>query len=280
MNNKRIFIGGPMRSGTTLMLYILNKHPEIGIIGETKLFELFNYGERDINKLSKVVPFYSEEGSNIYDVKDYIVFLQEHINEWKKYDSKDLLAILSNSFKNNDPKSILESLFSFLYPDKKIVGEKTPVHVFHYKTIRRYYPESYFIQMIRNPFSTSLSAVKAFSNGGVLNDLKTLIPHCRRWNKIAELGKSRELNDSKYKVVEFEKLIDSPSKEIQKICNFLDVEFNSNMLEIKKVNSSFENNYQSDKSFSKDANKRYENNNKLNKYIIKLMCNNKKLYNY
>jgi len=92
---KRIFIGGPHRSGTTLMMYILNNHPSIGILPETSLFEIYDNEKDDIIRLKNIIPFrrdliknqvFKDPKNFILDPKKYVNFLQKGVAEWQTYD--------------------------------------------------------------------------------------------------------------------------------------------------------------------------------------------------
>lgn len=274
---KRIFVVGPTRSGTTLMREILNKHSKIGIVGETHLFNFFDYGKRDIVKIRNLVPIYRKK-HKFTTIDSYIDFLQKNITEWEFYNKQKLKSVLEKNFNNKNPKEFLEDLFDFVYPNKIIKGEKTPVHVLHYNTIKNYYPNAYFIQMIRNPFAeiNSLLAKYKAIDSNIIHKLRYIIPHCRRWNYIAKKGYYRNSENSKYKVVKFENLVNSPTQEIKSICKFININFEEEMLNISKINSSFESNYKAEKGFSDYVINKWKNELRPNeKKIINFLCDKK-----
>lgn len=279
---KRIFIGGPPRSGTTLIRSLLNKHSQIGIAPETKLFWVYDEKDIDIPSLRNLTWILKGDARNSKQLPNYIKYMQNGSAEWQKFKRSELIDVLRNSFESNSRKQMMESLLSFYSPNKPIKGEKTPIHALYYKTIKQYYPDSYFIQMIRNPYAVCASALKKnFHGANSIQKMYVLLQYCYYWNWIANSGNEREKRDNKYLVISFESLIQEPIMTVEKICQFLGVDFEEQMMEVEKVNSSFEQKYSVGKSFSTDAIDVWRSYlNDTQKRIVNVICSHKSIYGY
>lgn len=202
--NRLIFIGGAPRSGTTLVQNILDSHPDI--CGGPELLHI-----PDIIELRKKLHNSIEkEYINILcthaDVDEYICSLIEH-----------LLLPLSDKY------------------GCKLLSEKTPQNVLVLSELISLFPASRFIFVVRDPraiVSSMIQVRKLGEKGGIsLPQYFTTMGairysmHCFR-----EGFAAAEIAPEKVLIVVYERLVKDVKNETKKICNFLGIEWSSQMM--------------------------------------------------
>ena len=108
--------------------------------------------------------------------------------------------------------------------------EKTPDHAEHLDVMNRFYPESKFIFIVRNPEKAILSRRKHFTWNDESN--WPIERHLDRW--IQTINSVDEFNDSfpgQVHYVRFEDVVDNQVNEIAGVCRFLGIPFASELLE-------------------------------------------------
>jgi len=126
--------------------------------------------------------------------------------------------ILKEVKKKNLPmKSILNyivnSILKMENNDTNLRGEKTPSHILHSKLLRKTYPNSKFINIIRNPLGYAGSRHQRF-------DI-SMAQHCNYYRKNIE---HMITNDGQTITIRYEDLIHSPSTTLKEIYEFLEIE--------------------------------------------------------
>lgn len=121
-----VFIGGPMKSGTTLMRKLISNHSNIFGGLETNWFtEEFNLQWKNGNVANKLKSFYLLTDSEYYSIAK---------NQKNSYD-------FLNAFMN----------YCTQRQGKNRWVEKSPNNIFHTDQIFEYWPNAMFIQLFRNP---------------------------------------------------------------------------------------------------------------------------------
>lgn len=194
------FIFGCQRSGTTLLLSILNAHPQITGVDETEFHSPY--------------PFPSA----------YRLFLNKINNRYSGY---------------------------------KIIEHSNKIEF-----IKKYYPQSKIIWIVRNPYSTIQSMKKLFSNGKnwisrcAVKELERLKPfysalHNLDYDKLTEVEKAaiywnyknqfpQILTDNGLQLlhIKYENLLLNTEETTKEIINFLGLEWSAKLLEFHKHNKS------------------------------------------
>ena len=239
-NFEHLVIGGLQRSGTSLLRAILGSHSEISIY------------QWDLVLLTKFSKIYSDKVLNTNTRKELISDVINHSKQkaadtnLHENDFKHLINLESSS-----PDFFFEfySNFLSLYLKKtkgSYVGLKTPENEFFAPIIYKNFPKTKFIQVIRNPLdiAVSLKRIKSDVWGGSVN----YFSHIQKWKKSVERSKINSiLYPNQYLTIKYEELISNPSEIVIKICKFLNVDFQEEMLNMKDhpgwkgSNSSFQN---------------------------------------
>lgn len=193
------FLIGAERSGTTLLRLMLNGHPEISWLNE------FEYAVDQIN-----IP---NEWPEIKTYTDYLstnrIFLASEFELPKNCEYPDIIK---------------NFLFQKLSRDQKSIIGATCHR--HYDRLLRIFPNARFIYLYRDPRDVSRSAIGMGWAGNVWYGVDRWIQAEQLWANVKDqLNKS-----SSYIEISYEDLIITPEKTLSEICNFLNVNFDHNML--------------------------------------------------
>jgi hypothetical protein len=216
-NESPIFIGGSKRGGTTLLRRIINAHSQIMIPPPEWIFHfvymhLYSYGslQKDENILALI-----KDCLGIPFIKKY----------WNISETdEDILALL--------PEKSFRGLYTaFFYlslrKSKKLFwGAKTPSNVFWFKEIQNMFPKARFILLYRDGRDVSIDLTDV--NWGPNN----LYTACLLWQNYTQaMIRSKEyLEPKNYYEMYYEKLVTDPEKEINELCEFLEVQFEKQMI--------------------------------------------------
>ena len=271
MDNKVIFIGGSGRSGTNILRKLLSKHSQVAslpfehrfIIDPDGIIDFYNsftlnwspyQSDVKIKRLNSFLmnlAIKSEDKSNYVDwelskyfphyienVKKLISNLKsfeykgswpgsdKNINEYKIWfsDFKDIESIkliLADFIKKN--------IDSFLEINKKkFFVEDNTWNILYAKELDILAPSSKLIHVIRDPRDVVASFV---NQSWCPNDFKQSIEMYKsiveKWFEVYPV-----LDINKFKLVKLENLVFNKNTEIKNICNFCELNFESNLLEI------------------------------------------------
>ncbi len=217
------FIIGSGRSGNTLLRSILSGNPDISIPPESyripfaiKRFHIFSN-----RNWEKVV---SEVLSEFENCKEFYTWDIELTDVSKRLETiSESKRTLSNIF---------DELFCAYsekhYPASKIWGDKTPLNTLYLDWIGSVFPNSKFIHLIRD----GRDVVSSYLKMGRYN---TLLEAANRWIKSIELAKSfgSKVNEN-YMEIRYEDLVAKPEEIIKKVCDFLEIVYESEMLDHTK----------------------------------------------
>lgn len=244
------FITGNSRSGTTMMMRIMDNHSRIHSINEPHFFEQLwspsDDGKRIDRKeasdlLAKLFTgqragFFEPVAKHRHEYEDEI---EQLLNLWEK-EGYSRLGVYRGFLHYESQKAGKE------YP-----CEKTPQNVFYLVEILKYFPGSKVINMIRDPRATMLSQKRKWKRRELGADFITRrevlrlkinyhpLTVSRLW-KSAIGAVQRFENHPQLKNVRFEDLVANPNKIMAEVCEFLGVDFEPEMLLVPHAGSSSE----------------------------------------
>lgn len=214
-SKKRIFLVGCPRSGTTLLQRMLDAHPDVAIAPETYFIRHFYLKRQEYGNL--------EKDDNYYRLIENIIAIPEfaemeidaqNFREASKHISRQystLFALLLDSFASIRKVSV--------------VGEKTPNHLLYMQTLEEFFPEAYFIHIIRDPRAVVNSWRKVpWSNGSVSADAEV-------WRRYLETARLYPPRKSPLFPLFYEKLVSNPEAILHSLCDFLNLPFAPEMLD-------------------------------------------------
>lgn len=211
------FIVGIGRSGTTLLMSMLNAHPDIQATPEVNFFNFFyhsfknkrEFSDKDISIVTDYIKSYKANNSSGFDF-DFVSFNQTH----------------NSSFRN-----LYESFYSnFLYGGVKkncsYFFDKNPINSFYLKEILETFPNAKFVFLTRDPRATYLS-LKQKKNTKSSN----VYFNSYRWYYYnIEVYRFIKLYPEKTFVLKYEDLVLNTEDELKRMAIFFGFKYNEKML--------------------------------------------------
>jgi hypothetical protein len=218
-NKPFVFILGRPRSGTTLLRFLFDAHPDICIPFEGKLiWDLFI-------PFSKV-QLWNEESIN--SLTDSLLRV-ERVEKW----GIDINA-LKNTLISLDSKPEYHVFIKIVYQHYKseydknppaIFADKNPTYSLFPNALMRIIPGAKIIFIIRDPRDHIISMKKAGLGNG--NIIRISI----QWKKaFKDICKIKAKNHEGVFILKYEDLVLEPENKLKAFCDFLGIQFNADML--------------------------------------------------
>jgi hypothetical protein len=224
--NPYVFIVGCPRSGTTLLQRLLDAHPQLAVIDETRWVDHWCTERKGVTAEGFVT------GELIARLLDFPRFAQLGL------DREELEALLDGSRPLSYP-SFVSRLFD-LYGSsqgKPLVGDKTPRYVRSLPTLHEFFPQARFVHLIRDGRGTSLSVVSWRKAAKLARTFPTWNEHpvltaALWWEWQVRLGceAGASLGPRLYYEVRYEALVSDSAGELEPLCAFLGLPFVEAML--------------------------------------------------
>lgn len=243
-----VFIVGNSRSGTTMLLRMLNLHSQIFVGNEFHFFEQL-WSTADKNKkidkhsaellLSKLFYIHYDGYTGEMDVAKYaqeahefVITEGEGLEYAQEYFGKFLLNLTHKA-------------------NKEIPCEKTPQNIFYLNEILEIFPNAKFIHIVRDPRAILLSqknkwkrrkmGASFITQREVLRLRINYHPYTlsKLWQSAIKAGIASE-NNPALLTIRFEDLLLQPENTLQQICTHLQVSYEHIMMDIPLASSSNE----------------------------------------
>ena len=241
---KQIFIVGSSRSGTTMMGRILGNHKDIFTFNELHFFGAIwtNTTNQELSKLEQINLL-----SRLFCIEENGLFSQDNISDFSDK-ARDVLQ--------EKNLSALEIYALFLNTitfenSASISCEQTPKNMYYLEEILSHFPDARVINLVRDQRDVLLSqknkwkrkflgataiplfeAIRSFVNYHPLLMSKV-------WSSSLQHSK-RYKSHNRVKIVKFEELVSNSEETTKKICSFLEIEFQEDMLSVPVIGSSTE----------------------------------------
>lgn len=231
-----IFICGVQRSGTTLLVEMLNHLEEVQLLPqETHVYPLFWHPLKGIVDLGT---------SKIWAQKLPGYFLQSN-RGWTLPEGQQFLLQVTKKFNHlpaahKNVNDLLESLFEIQAEQdqtSKYTGEKTPAHIYYLPLLLRKFGNAKILIANRDPRAIALSEI-----------IKSKAVRYNAFNFAVRWASAYVLYQKKYRYLElqnqllyirYEDILHQPETIARSISSFLDVPYQESMLDMKVTNSSF-----------------------------------------
>lgn len=223
-----VFLVGMPRSGTKLLRDLLNRHPHIRIPdAETAILPFLVRRWDEFGNLRDEAAF-----------RHFFVDISRHF--FFEYLRKRGRPMTEGKWRSHiceyTPAGLFEALVRADTDNPVggsiIWGDKSPSYIEHIAMIAAQYPEARFIHIVRDVRDYCLSIAKAWG--------KNMPRAAYRWGKgVLRARNDAELIPGRYLEVRYEQLIESPQTELERICQFLGIEFVPEMLILEKPSENF-----------------------------------------
>jgi len=217
---KPFFIVGAGRSGNTLLRAILCGHKDIGIPPESYIIgpAIIEWLKNNYLRWENLVSLILGQIATHEEFDTWEIDLNKIAGELRKLpdNRKSFAAIIDKLYCVYNAK---------YFPGAKRWGDKTPLNTFYLEWIERAFPDAQFIIMIRDGRDSASSYYKT----GLVKDIED---GCRIWNDA--MACVERLDPKKSIRIKYERLVNNTEFEIRKVCSFLKIEFQSEMLDHTK----------------------------------------------
>ena len=217
--NSPFFIIGSGRSGNTLLRAVLCNHSKISIPPESyvlpnmvRKFKSYNY--LPWKELIKIIIGELESHNQFYT--------------WEIDISPVYQRLLKIDNKDRTLQTIVNEIYTYYseekFPGFEIWGDKTPLNTLNLGWINKLYPNAKYIHIIRDGRDVVSSYLK-------MGRYDTVEEACQRWNNSINLAKKFGSNkgERQYYEIRYENFVTNPKDEINKVCNFLNIEYEKGM---------------------------------------------------
>ncbi len=224
-----VFICGSMKSGTTLLVQLLDNHKNLFCMpGDSWFAQKYLNKDSDIETITKVwlKRFINSVGQKPYwsygkTEKD----LQNFVNYFHYYFSKNNKEVFKTAI------SAFYAASNTLEKEKSInyFVEKNPFNELYTNQIQTRYPTAKFIHIVREPLSNITSLNR---HALIKNTKKSVLLRAFYLRFLFEtaLENQKKLGTSKYLIIQYEKLILQPSATMKSVCVFINVPFSETCL--------------------------------------------------
>jgi hypothetical protein len=210
MTDAPFFIVGSARSGTTLLRLMLNAHSQVGVPPESRFICEFWSGETEI------------------EVTGYLTRLAAH----KRFQLWDLpIHTVRSEIGDRDRIPFAEAVDATFHAwarvhGKNRWGDKTPRYVECMPVILGLFPDARFVHLVRDGRNVALSYAD------IPFGPKTAAKAAELWARRVRVGmeQGRSMERGHYIEMVYEDLVEDPLGEVKTLCDFIDLEFEPDML--------------------------------------------------
>jgi hypothetical protein len=229
------FILGNPRSGTTLFRLMLNSHPLICVPPESGFahwwYDKYKFWDVSCNNDNlRVLDF----------IKD--VLSSKKIELWNLDESR-IARKISLTQPSNYAELCRCVYLAYAGDDVQLIGDKNNYYINHLDDIVSIFPNTKFIHLARDgrDVACSYRGIKTLNSA---SPYKPLLPY-----NISEIAKQwgenvnrieKFISDKKSLTLKYEDLIHNPDSTLQKVCNFLGVNYSKRMLLFYEKNNNDE----------------------------------------
>jgi hypothetical protein len=214
-----IFLVGAPRSGTTLLAAIFASHRDYACGPETQFFPQLN--DQVLARLVADPAWPSEAVRRLQD----LTLSDTSVPELYGITEEQLAEYLVG--RAASVQALLEALTATFAARKGKPGwvEKTPNHLLHLDRIRRLYPDSPIVRIVRDPRDSALSTCRLPWSSD------SFIANCHLWNAWYRKSRTFFERDPHSYTVRYEDLVEDPNTTLVSLCDAIGLQFQQGMLE-------------------------------------------------
>ena len=216
MTKRMFFVVGSPRSGTTMLMRMLNVHPDIYTRPEPHLMTpLANLG------------YYAYVDKATYDPFQAHQSVRSYVDDLPRGEADYLDAL----------RGYTDAMYGRMLDKvgKRFFLDKTPAYALEAPFLKKVYPDARYVVLTRHPFAIFSSFAKSFFDDD-WEAAHAFNPIVERYvPAIAQF--IRDHDDGGYYWVKYEDLVQSPEEHCRAMCEYADMEYTPGMIEYgqKKV---------------------------------------------
>lgn len=263
MPTNYIFIVGVSRSGTTLMRRVLNSSDQIAIATENHFlghllpwlgarYKFRKFGDltndRNVNRLVDYI--YSGEYARELKLRGVSYHWDWMVTQVQK---EDFLQRVLDSDRSERALFVAMMQVYAEHYNVPITGEKTPIHLRYVPTLMEWFSDGKVIHMMRDPraiFVSELRRRKAKPITFPYKHLKSIdflfkcyvvLQTTIAWlESVLRYAAYKRRYPDRYRMVQFEHLVSQPEEQTRQLCDFLGIDFQTQMLKQQVVSGGFQ----------------------------------------
>jgi hypothetical protein len=216
-----IFIVGMSRSGTTLLARMLDAHSNIAILPETWWYVV-------LDRLGCL-----DEFTDPWQTSLFFNEVWENLKSYRDPAARIVASVAAKELGYVGPTVRLLEKLGQAYANERharIWGEKTPAHALWLPQIRDLFPSARVLFMVRDPRDVLVSYDDRWNHGH--RDTEYVISTAALLKfYLVHLLHHPGFPPEQIQWVKYEPLTAQPSAELERICGFLEVDFESSMLD-------------------------------------------------
>jgi omega-hydroxy-beta-dihydromenaquinone-9 sulfotransferase len=247
-HRKLIFITGASRSGTTLLSFMLRRHPAVFGLKELQFFGRA-WDPRDFDRrFSRAEAVEAVTAMRVFQERGILT------HEFHPRDRRDA-QLLVDSLPDGgaDPARLFATIAHQFAADagKQVPCEQTPRYIFYAEALLDIYPEARVVHLVRDPRAVMASQKmrwrrRQLSPAGarvpLYDSLRVWVNYhpytiASLWSR-ATAAAVALADHPRVTLVRFEDLLREPDPTMRGICGRLEIEYDAGMLEVGQVNSS------------------------------------------
>ncbi|PSB21074.1 sulfotransferase [filamentous cyanobacterium CCP2] len=221
----RVFLVGCPRSGTTLLQSLLAAHPQIASVPETHFFKHLSFKSKFWNETLGRLEFISRRG------RGRLKSLLRNIGQENRKQYLPRFGLFNLQY----VRAFTQILDDFTKEQGKSIWiEKTPGHLRYIDYITKVIPDAKFIHIIRQGEDVVASLYEATNQYPEQWGRALDIDECiTSWNSSIQISQ-RYSHQPNHILVVYENLVNNPQAILEKLCDFLGVEFDQSMMQNRK----------------------------------------------
>ena len=227
MQDRLIFLIGSPRSGSTLLSRVMGAHSKIYAPEEPHLITpIAHLGYYDNVESAAYDPVITRQAA-----RTLVAALprgeSEYLDALRAY-TDAIYRGLFESQTNSPLASEPSSTTSKIGPNHSYLLDKTPAYALSLDFLVRLYPEARYVVLTRNPIAVWSSFVDSFFDGddGAAHAHNPLLERY-----VPAIARFLQTSPVPFYHARYEELVQSPDEEARKICDFLEIEFESEMVD-------------------------------------------------
>lgn len=257
-----LFIVGLSRSGTKLLRDLLNRN------------DLVSIPEIETHFIPSLLDQPNLSFDKAHDIVSKSLFRRRFPNI--TFPSIETLQSIKSLKSINDYIEVILKYYGVQgdveWNSSVIWGDKTPLYLRHLNTLKRAFPKSKVIHIIRDPRDRAISVKKTWN--------KSMYRTTEKWRRELENAQPFKNETDFYFELRYEDLLSSPELKLKEITSFLNIEFQQKMLELKKPSEKHGDNKQKLTINSNNSQKFLDYDRETIKRIEEIAFPYLKMYNY